>query len=120
MVDSLKNDYAGFVDSTKQEHLFQDWLGQMLIRFRPLCLFSRAAVAAAAPVLCEIINSLSEEEEMSNKIAVVASRRPSLGPWSSSARRASLPFYWDPKHFLRGVIFPPRSSMLSVVYILLG
>ena len=76
MVDSLKNDYAGFVDSTKQEHLFQDWLGQMLIRFRPLCLFSRAAVAAAAPVLCEIINSLSEEEEMSNKIAVVASSFP--------------------------------------------
>ena len=69
----------------------------------PFVSLSSLELAAAAPVLCEIINSLSEEEEMSNKIAVVvASRRPSLDPRaSSSADRASLPFYWGPKHFLR-------------------
>ena len=42
----------------------------------PFVSLSSLELAAAAPVLCEIINSLSEEEEMSNKIAVVASSFP--------------------------------------------
>ena len=63
----------------------------MLIRFPPFRLFSWAAASPLWPwpALCEIINSLSEEEEMSNKILVARVVLP-LDPRAAPSLRSLL------------------------------